>query len=63
LPAVLNSTTFLPFATITRVATFAIFAASSRPSFFEADTISTGLMRLASRNLDALTQEVQPLRW
>jgi hypothetical protein len=44
-------------------AAFAMAAASSRPSFFEALTVCLGSMPLASRNLDALMQVVQPLRW
>ena len=62
-PPGLNSLIFLPFATITFEAAFAISAASLRPSFRLAGTVSFGSIPLASRNLDARVQDVQPLRW
>ena len=43
-------------------AAFAIAAASERPSFLLAGTTSRGSIPLASRNLDARLQDVQPLR-
>ena len=58
-----NSVTFLPLETMTFEACFASAAASDRPSFLLAETISFGLIFLASRNLDAFVQDVQPLRW
>ncbi len=62
-PAVFHSSTFLPFETITFDAAFASAEASLRPSFRLAGMVSRGSMPLASRNLDARVQEVQPLRW
>jgi len=44
-------------------APFARAAASDRPSFWLARTVSFGVIFLASRNLDAFVQDVQPLRW
>ena len=61
-PAVLNSSSFLPLATISFDDALAIAAASERPSFLLADTLSRGSIPLASRNLDARWQDVQPLR-
>jgi hypothetical protein len=55
--------TFLPLATTTLLAPFARLAASLRPSLREAGTTSRASMPLASRNLDARVQDVQPLRW
>jgi hypothetical protein len=63
LPPGLNSLTFLPLATITTDAARASAAASERPSLRLAETVSPTSMLLASRNLDARVQEVQPLRW
>ena len=45
------------------VMALAISAASLRPSFLLAETVCFGVIFLASRNLDALVQLVQPLRW
>ena len=59
----LKSLRFLPLATITLLAALAISAASLRPSFLLAETVCFGVIFLASRNLDALVQLVQPLRW
>ena len=59
----LNSLTFLPFETISFEAVFAMSEASFLPSFLFAETISFGSIPLASRNLDARVQDVQPLRW
>jgi hypothetical protein len=44
-------------------AALAIPAASLRDSFWLAGTISFASIPLASRNLDARVQDVQPLRW
>jgi len=63
LPAGLNSSSFLPFATYSVAAAFAIAAASDLPSLRLAGTISRDSIFLASRNLDARVQLVQPLRW
>lgn len=62
LPAVLNSLTFFPLATISFDDSLASAAASERPSLRLAGTISFGSIPLASRNLDARVQDVQPLR-
>jgi hypothetical protein len=58
-----NSLTFFPLATTTRLAFFAMPAASLRDSLRLAGTISFGSIPLASRNSDARVQDVQPLRW
>jgi hypothetical protein len=50
-------------ATITRFASRAIAAASGLPSLRLAGIVSFASMPLASRNLDARVQDVQPLRW
>ena len=57
-----NSLTFLPFETMTRLAFFAMPAASLRLSLRLAGTSSRASMPFASRNLDARVQDVQPLR-
>jgi hypothetical protein len=62
-PAVFHSSSFLPLATMSREASLASAAASLRPSLRLAETVSRGSIPLASRNLDALPLEVQPLRW
>ena len=54
--------TFLPFATMTLAAPAASANASSRPSFLEAGTVSSGASPLASKTLDARLQLVHPLR-
>ena len=51
-----------PLATITRDEASRMERASSRCSFFEAETFSSGSMPFASMNLDALPQLVHPLR-
>jgi hypothetical protein len=61
-PPGLNSLSFLPFATISFDDAFAMAAASERPSFELAETRSRGSIPLASRNLDARWQDVQPFR-
>ena len=61
-PAGFHSATFLPLATKTLEAAFAMAAASDFPSFRLAETTSFGSIFLASRNLDARVQLVQPLR-
>ena len=58
-----NSSSFFPFATISLLAAFASVEASLRPSFALALTSSLGSMPLASRNLEAFVQLVQPFRW
>jgi hypothetical protein len=58
-----HSSTFLPLATISFDAAFASAAASLRASLRLAGIVSAASMPLASRNLDALVQDVQPLRW
>jgi hypothetical protein len=63
LPVILKLSIFLPFATMTFDAVLASAAASLRPSFALAEIVSLGSMPCASRNLDALVQLVQPLRW
>jgi hypothetical protein len=62
-PPVENSSSFFPLATISLDDALAIAAASLRPSFRLALTSSFGSIPLASRNLDARVQDVQPLRW
>ena len=62
-PAGFHSSSFLPLATMTLEAAFARVAASLRPSFRLAETVSRGSIPLASRNLDALPLDVQPFRW
>lgn len=62
-PPGLNSLTFLPFATMTLLAALAIAAASLRASLRLAGMVSALSIPCASRNLDALVQDVQPLRW
>jgi hypothetical protein len=62
-PLVFHSSTFLPLATMTFDAALASAAASDLPSLRLAGTTSFASMPLASRNLDALVQDVQPLRW
>jgi hypothetical protein len=57
-----HSLTFLPLATISFDASLAIAVASFLPSFWLAETVSFGSIELASRNLDARVQDVQPLR-
>jgi hypothetical protein len=61
-PAVFHSSSFLPLATMTLEAALARAAASLRPSLRLAETVSRGSIPLASRNLDALPLDVQPLR-
>lgn len=58
-----NSLSFLPFATYKVLADFNNFRASDSDSFLLAETVSFISMLLASKNLDALTQLVQPPRW
>jgi len=55
-----NSTTFLPFATVSLLAFFRSFNASSLWSFRLAGTVSEIAILLASINLEALVQLVQP---
>jgi hypothetical protein len=62
-PAGFHSSRFLPLATMTLEAALARAAASLRPSLRLAETVSRGSIPLASRNLDALPLDVQPLRW
>ena len=62
LPPGLNSSSFLPLATYTRVASLASRAASARPSFLPAETFSLTSIPWVSRNLDTLVQLVQPFR-
>ena len=62
LPAIFHSSSFLPLATITLEAAFARAEASLRPSLRLAGTASRGSIPLASKNLDALPQDVQPFR-
>jgi hypothetical protein len=57
-----NSVTFLPLATMTFDACFASPAASFCASLRLAGTISFASIPLASRNLDARAQDVQPFR-
>ena len=59
----LNSASFFPLAAISLLALPSSSAASSPPSFWLAETVSLTSMPFASRNLDALTQEVHPPRW
>ncbi|REJ74538.1 MAG: hypothetical protein DWQ30_21225 [Acidobacteria bacterium] len=58
-----HSEIFLPLATTSRLAASASCWASSRPSLRLAGIVSRASMPRASRNLDALVQLVQPLRW
>jgi hypothetical protein len=58
-----NSVTCLPLATMTFEASFARPAASFLPSLRLAGTTSLASIPLASRNLDARVQDVQPFRW
>lgn len=62
-PAGSNVWSLRPLATITLDARRTRACASFRPSFREAETCSAISISPASRNLDALTQEVQPFRW
>ncbi len=62
LPAVFHSSSFLPLATMTLEAALARAVASLRPSLRLAGTVSRDSIPLASRNLDALPLDVQPLR-
>ena len=55
-----NSTTFLPFATVSLLAFFSSFSASSLCSLRLAGTVSEMSILLASINLEALVQLVQP---
>ena len=57
-----NSTTFLPLATVSLLAFFSSFNASSLCSFLLAGTVSAISILLASINLEAFVQLVQPLR-
>jgi hypothetical protein len=61
-PLITKEATFLPFAIVMLSAEAAKLIASTRLSFRDAGMISFGTKLLASRNLDALTQLVQPLR-
>ena len=61
-PLVPNTVTFLPFAIINLLDFIAKFTASSRPNLREAGIVSLGSSPLASKNLAALVQLVQPLR-
>jgi len=63
LPAGSKRVTFLPFETMTSWALRAREPASLRLSLRLAGTVSAGSIFLASRNLDARVQDVQPLRW
>lgn len=58
-----NSDSFLPLATTMRFASRISLRASLSPSLRLAGTVSAISMLRASRNLDALVQLVQPLRW
>lgn len=62
LDATENSLTFLPLATISLDAGFNSARASGSVSFLLAGVLSRISILLASRNLDALVQLVQPLR-
>ena len=57
-----NSTIFLPFMAINLLADFSMSFASAACSLLLADTVSAIAILLASKNLDALVQVVQPLR-
>lgn len=61
-PLITKEATFLPFAIVILSTEVARLIASVRLSFRDAGIISFGSKLLASRNLDALTQLVQPLR-
>jgi len=61
-PLITKEATFLPFAIVILSTEVARLIASVRLSFRDAGIISFGTKLLASRNLDALTQLVQPLR-
>jgi hypothetical protein len=61
-PLFVNEFIFLPFAIVIFSTEAAKSAASFLPSFRDAGITSLGTNPLASRNLDALTQLVQPLR-
>jgi len=58
----LNSLTFFPFIAINLLALLNKFFASEACSFWLAETVSAMSMLLASKNLDARVQDVQPLR-
>ena len=60
--AILNSLTFLPFATMSLDADLSNAFASAACSFLLAGVVSLIGMLLASRNLDARVQLVQPPR-
>jgi hypothetical protein len=57
-----NSLIFLPLATISLVAGFSSARASGSVSFLLAGVLSRTSILLASRNLDARVQLVQPFR-
>ena len=58
-----NSSSFFPLATISLVAALSSFRASVSDNFLLAETRSLTSMLLASKNLDAFTQLVQPFLW
>ena len=57
-----NSSTFLPFAAIKEFAALSSALASFSCNFLLADTVSFIWIFLASKNLDAFVQVVQPPR-
>ena len=57
-----NSSTFLPFAAIKELAALSSALASFSCNFLLADTVSFIWIFLASKNLDAFVQVVQPPR-